>query len=98
MKYMIAIVLSLFLLSACAMSVSDVNAQKEKLVGKEISVSGTVGNVVKIGPISGYSLKDKNGNNGIAVSSQSLPKEGDDVTVKGVWMKDTILGYYLKVE
>ncbi len=98
MKYMIAIIISLFLLTACAMTVSDINSQKEKFVGKEISVSGTVGDVIKIGPISGYGLKDETGKDGIGVLSQTLPKKGDKITVKGVWMKDTLLGYYLKAE
>jgi hypothetical protein len=94
LKLVIGLILVLVLLAGCAQTVEQV--KKEENVGKTVSVSGTAQGVIKIGQLSGYTLVDKNGDK-IGVSSESLPAEGSAVTAKGVLMKDTLLGYYIKV-
>jgi hypothetical protein len=93
----------IFFLLALAISMTACMAQKisdvktPDMVDKTVRVSGIVQTTVKLGPISGYTLKDDSGT--ISVSSQALPKEGEHVTVKGVLKKDnTILGYYIKAD
>jgi hypothetical protein len=63
-------------------------------VGKTVRVKGEVKNVLKIGQISGFTIQDET--DSIPVSSEELPKEGDTIRVKGILMKDSILGYYIK--
>jgi len=86
------------LVAGCAMSVSELNADKEKYVGEKITVAGVVKNTVKIGSLSGYTLRDPKTDETVAVSAQKLPSEGKDVTVSGTWSKDTLFGYYLKAD
>ncbi len=84
----------IFVATACmAKSIADV--KNPDLVGKKVSVRGEVTATIKLGSISGYTLKDETGT--ISVSSESLPKEGDTMTVSGTLVKDIILGYYIKV-
>ena len=73
--------------------ISDVKSQEN--VGKTVRVRGQVTTVIKIGELSGYTLEDDSGT--IAVSSQKLPQEGKIITVKGTLIRDTLLGYYIKV-
>ena len=74
----------------------DLNENPADYLGEKITVSGTVENTVKIGTLSGYTLRD--GNASIRVSSRTLPAEGDSVTVTGTWNRDTLFGYYLLAE
>ncbi|MEM4272009.1 MAG: hypothetical protein QXH30_00285 [Candidatus Bilamarchaeaceae archaeon] len=101
MKTFYAVFLFLLLAFGCVgiggPSIKDLNDDPEKYVGEKITVSGTAKNVVKIGSLSGYSLFDEEGNR-ITVSSQALPAEGSKKTVSGVYMHDTIFGYYLKAQ
>jgi hypothetical protein len=95
MKPMIILALAsiVLLLAACgAQKIADV--KQEGNVGKTVTVKGTVENTLKIGDLSGYTIKDETGT--IGVSTLILPKEGDTVTAKGVLMKDSIFGYYIK--
>lgn len=96
----IAIVLVLAILAtACApMSVSDLAQNKAKYEGKSVSVSGIVKNTLKIGDLSGYTLQDKETDDVIAVRSDSLPAEGKETTAKGILIKDTLFGYYIKAD
>lgn len=91
-KILAFLLLSVVLISGCAMKIVDIT--KEENVGKTFTVSGTVSNSIKIGPISGYTLTDDTGT--IGVGTQNLPTEGEKVTVTGILIKDTIFGYYLK--
>ena len=84
----------LFLLAACASSIEEVKNPDN--VGKKVTVSGTVKTTFKLGSLSGYTLEDETGS--ISVSSEELPKEGTKKRVTGVLIKDTIFGYYVKVE
>ena len=69
--------------------------KNEAHVGKTVMVRGIVKSTLKIGSLSGYTLTDDTGQ--IAVSDQQLPKEGDTITAKGILIRDTLLGYYIKV-
>jgi len=75
-------------------SVADIKS--EDYVGETVKVRGEVKTVVKIGSLSGFTLEDSSGS--IPVSSDDLPKEGDKITVKGVLIRDTLFGYYIKSE
>jgi len=86
-----ALAVVLIILSGCAKTVSEVKSPD--FVGKQVSIKGTVQNTIKLGQLSGYTLKDDTGS--IAVSSKSLPEEGAKITAKGTLMKDTLLGYYI---
>jgi hypothetical protein len=68
--------------------------KNEGYIGKKIIIRGEVESVVKLGDLSGYSIKDSTGS--IRVSSEDLSKEGEMKTVKGILMHDTIFGYYIK--
>ncbi len=72
-----------------------IDIKNEANIGQTVAVKGTVQTTVKIGELSGYTLSD--GTETIAVSSQQLPQEGETITVRGTLIKDTILGYYIKV-
>lgn len=69
-------------------------AKNEEYVGDKIIVRGQVEEVVKIGELSGYMIKDET--DSIAVSSNELPVEGEMRTVKGILMRDTLFGYYIR--
>ena len=88
------LLLVLLLLTACASSIEEVKNPDN--VGKKVTVSGTVKTTFKLGSLSGYILEDETGS--ISVSSEELPKEGVKKTVRGTLIKDTIFGYYVKVE
>jgi RecJ-like exonuclease len=76
-----------------AQNIEDVKTEEH--VGKTISVRGEVKNVIKIGELSAYILEDETGT--IGVSTEDLPKEGDKVTARGTLIRDTLFGYYIKV-
>ncbi len=89
----VVIIATILYLNVQTQKISDVKTQDN--VGKVVKVRGEVKSVIKIGQLSGYTLEDASGT--IAVSSEDLPKEGDTMTVKGTLIKDTLLGYYIKV-
>ena len=94
MKKIIVLLVLMLVLAGCTQTVEQV--KKEENIGKTVTVAGTAQGVIKIGKLSGYTVVDKNGDK-IGVASEALPAEGDAISVKGVLMKDTILGYYIKV-
>jgi len=100
MKRLIGLFAVALLLLGCAgfggTSLKDLNDNPDEYTGKAITVSGTVENTIKLGKLSGYKLTQ--GNQSITVSSQSLPAEGKEITVKGVWTRDSLFGYYLLAE
>lgn len=74
-------------------SVKELKENPEKYLGKEVVVTGIVENSIKIGSLSGFTLKE--GDYSIAVQSKDLPAEGKKVSVQGVVMKELFLGYYI---
>lgn len=84
----------IFIYGCTATTIKDVKDQD--FVGKRVTVSGTVQNTIKLGALSGYTIKDKT--DSIGVSSESLPTEGSEIHVTGILMKDTIFGYYIKAD
>ncbi len=87
------LVLAVFIAGCAATSIKDV--KNPDYVGKQVTVLGTVQNTIKIGALSGYTIKDATGS--IGVSSTTLPAEGSNIRVTGILVKDTLLGYYIKV-
>ncbi len=95
MKYFISLLLIVGLLVVGCATQSIADIKNENYIGKEVKVQGIVQGSIKIGTISAYSIKDESGES-IGVSSPRLPADGDEVTVKGIVMKDTLFGYYIK--
>lgn len=91
----ILVLLALLLLGAgCGtVAIKDILNNPDKYMGKEVMVEGTVNNTIKIGSLSGFTLVD--GNDKIAVSSQTLPAEGKRVVVQGTLMKEIFIGNYI---
>jgi len=89
----ILLILSLFLVG-CGASIADIKENPDEYVGDTVVVSGTTSGSVKLGSLSGFTLTDDNGNK-ISVSSETLPKDGSKVYVKGTVMKDTLFGTYI---
>jgi len=87
-------IIALFLFG-CVASQSIEDLKTEQNVGKNVTASGTVANVVSIGGLSYYVLDDNTGT--IPVSAKNLPAKGDKVTASGTLMKDTLAGYYIKI-
>ncbi len=88
------IVVVLFLyLNLSTRNISEIKTEDN--IGKTVKVRGEVKTVIKIGELSGYTIEDESGS--VAVSSKELPKEGQTVTVRGTLIRDTIFGYYVKV-
>lgn len=93
-KTMIYVALVLVLLiSGCTSTVEEV--KKEENVGKEVTVSGTVKDTIKIGDLQGYTLVDENEDE-IGIASKSLPEEGSKVRVSGTLKNRLLLGYYIE--
>lgn len=92
---MISLLFMVLLISGCTTAtIQDI--KNSDYVGKKVTVSGTVQNTIKLGSLSGYTIKDKT--DSISVSSEDLPSEGSKIFVTGTLIKDTILGYYIKVD
>lgn len=86
-------IVALLLLASCTQSIAEV--KKEENIGETVRVKGTVEGTLKIGSISGFTIKDEAGES-IRVSSKSLPEEGKSLTVSGTLMKDSLFGWYIK--
>ncbi len=93
MVYLIAILLLLFGCIGEITPLKELNDNPGDYLGKEVIIRGAVKDSLKLGQLSGYTLTD--GNVSIKVSSKSLPEEGKEITVTGIWTRDTIFGYYL---
>jgi len=80
-------------MTACTTSIADVKIQDN--VGKKVTVSGTVEGSLKLGEISGYTLKDDSGS--IFISSNNLPDDGTKKTIRGLLEKN-LIGYYVETK
>ncbi len=97
----VGIVLVILIIGLAVVAHSYLSVQKiediktSEKIGDNVRVHGEVKSVIKIGGLSGYTIEDSSGS--IAVSSEELPKEGSTITVSGTLIKDSIFGYYIKV-
>lgn len=90
------VLITLATFTACSVGTQDISDIKTgDYVDREVSVYGTVGQSIKIGDLSGYIIEDETGS--IAVASDSIPAEGDEVRVNGT-LKKNVLGYYIQTE
>ena len=87
------LLLGLFFIGCISTPIKNIQENPEDYVGEEVYVEGIAHNTLKIGQLSGFVLTD--GNNSIRVSSQKLPEEGKKVMVKGIVIKDSLVGYYI---
>ncbi|MFW5990923.1 MAG: hypothetical protein ACOCQX_01710 [Candidatus Nanoarchaeia archaeon] len=95
MKRLILMALALILITGCSQSIEQIKS--EDYVGEQVTVKGEVKKSLKIGDVSGFRLEDDK-NNSIKVGSEKLPQEGNTVTVTGVLMDDSLMGYYIQAE
>jgi hypothetical protein len=93
-KALLMILLAAVFLVGCTTSIQDIKDNPDKYMGETVTVKGTSSGSVKLGGLSGFTLTEKSGAK-IAVSSSELPADGDKVSVKGVVMKDLLLGTYI---
>lgn len=96
MRILLLLALCSLLFFGCigqSVPIEELDENPAEYVGKEIMVNGVVEGTFKLGKLSGYKITE--GNASISVSSQSLPAEGKEMTIRGMWMKDSIFGYYL---
>jgi len=91
----ISLLFAIIFISGC-MATTIKNVKNPDYIGKTVAISGTVQNTIKIGELSGFTIKDETDT--IGVSSDNLPAEGNKITVRGILMRDTLLGYYIKVD
>lgn len=80
-------------LAGCGAKISDIKDNADDYIGKEIAISGTAKNSMKLGALSGFTL-EQDGDT-IPVASSKLPDEGEKVTVKGTVNKG-LLGTYIQ--
>ncbi|MFP4645429.1 MAG: hypothetical protein ACLFNB_02175 [Candidatus Woesearchaeota archaeon] len=85
---------SLFLLTGCTSSVTEIKTDEN--LNKTVRAGGVVQDSIKIGDLSGYTIEDDTGS--IAVASEELPEEGDEIVVKGTLRKGLVIGYYIEAE
>jgi predicted small secreted protein len=91
---LLMILLVAVFLVGCTTSIQDIKDNPDKYMGETVTVKGTASNSIKLGSISGFTLTDKEGSK-ISISSSDLPDDGDKVSIRGVVMKDLLLGVYI---
>ena len=90
------LLISLLILAGCSQSIA--NIKNEDYLGKKVSIKGTVQSSLKIGDLSGYTLKDESGES-IFVSSNNLPSNGETNHVRGTVKQIPILKtYYIETK
>ncbi|MDD2679115.1 MAG: hypothetical protein PHT91_02640 [Candidatus Nanoarchaeia archaeon] len=91
------LLLSVVLFSGCVAVQSINDIKTDELIGETVSVRGVVAERIILGEISGFVIKDSY-NDTIFISSESLPAEGETVTVTGILDKKLLIGYYITQE
>lgn len=93
-QLLVVVVLVLMLLVSCTFASTPIAEVKQPAyVGTRVTVSGDVVTSIKIGALSGYTLRDDTGT--ISVASKSVPAEGSRVTASGILRTGPFLGYYI---
>lgn len=90
---LILIILLVIFMTACTSSISDI--KNEDKIGKKVFISGTVEGSLKLGDISGYTLRDDS--DSIFISSNNLPEKGTKKTIRGTLEKN-LLGFYINTK
>jgi len=90
------LLLVLVLISGCSMEIQKIKDNPDDYLGETVMLTGTVSNTIKLGALSGFTLNQKDAK--IIVSSEVLPEEGSKVTVKGVVMKELLIGVYIQAK
>lgn len=96
MRYVaISAMMVLFLMLAGCMqvSVSEINSDPDKYLGKKVVVSGEVSVPMDMGIMSGFLLKE--GDSSLMVRSDEVPSRGDTVTVRGTLVEGMFTGHYI---
>lgn len=88
------LVLSLLLLSGCATTIANINADPDSYLGQKVTVEGAVSAPIKLGALSGFTLKQDGAS--IIVSTNTLPDEKTSVKVKGIVMQGMMMPPYIK--
>ena len=91
------LVIALLLVSGCAYtSVKQINSDPDSYMGKKVVVSGKVVAPMKLGSLSGFTLKQDKSS--IMVSSEEVPPAGEEVVVKGTVVKGLFSTHYIFAE
>ncbi|MBU0461314.1 MAG: hypothetical protein KJ574_01875 [Nanoarchaeota archaeon] len=90
---LILLVMALITVAGCGTKIADIKENTGDYLGKEIAITGKAVQTVKLGELSGFTLKQDD--ESITVMSQEIPKEGDTVTVKGSVSKG-LIGTYIQ--
>ncbi len=89
----LSLVLLLFLAGCSHVTVSDINSDPSKYLGKKVVVSGSVSVPMEIGMMSGFMLKE--GKSTLLVRSDDVHAKGESVTVKGTLVEGMFTGHYI---
>ena len=97
-RILFALIVMCLLITGCASTkIKDIKDNPDDFIGKTVTVTGKATNTMKIGDLSGFTLVADDGTK-IPVSSKTLPEDGSKVTVKGVVMKELLIGVYIHAD
>jgi RNase P/RNase MRP subunit p29 len=96
-EILFALIVMCLLVTGCTTSVKEIKDNPDNFIGKTVTVTGEATNTMKIGDLSGFTLVADDGTK-IPVSSKTLPEDGSKVTVKGVVMKELLIGVYIHAD
>ena len=87
------LVLLLSVVGCSSVTVSEINSDPSKYLGKKVVVSGDVSVPMDMGIMSGFMLKE--GKSTVMVRSDDVPAKGERVTVKGTLVEGMFSGHYI---
>ncbi|MFA6072843.1 MAG: hypothetical protein WC758_01915 [Candidatus Woesearchaeota archaeon] len=85
-----ALLVCVLLVSGCVKQISEIKS--DKYIDEQVTIRGTVVGSIKIGDLSGFTLKDESGE--IFISSNDLPSEESKITKSGIVKKIPIINTY----
>lgn len=97
MKRIMILALVLLMLSGCASKIGDIMDDPKSYSEKDVTLKGTVVNAIKLGSFSGFTLDDGTGKTFVSWDG-SIPKEGDEVTVRGTVVTKEFFGERVFIE